>query len=165
MFTPPPTWADVAWLREQWGSDLPFCVKGITRVDDAKRAVDAGATAIQVSNHGGNNLDSTPAPIRVLPGIVEAVGRDVEVIMDGGVRRGSRRGEGARARRQGRRDRPRLPVGPRRRTARRASATSSTSSRAGLDSGCSGSGRPRCRSSSPEDLLIPPTFTRQATIS
>ena len=52
-------------------------------------AVPVGATAIQVSNHGGNNLDSTPAPIRVLPGIVEAVGRDVEVILDGGIRRGS----------------------------------------------------------------------------
>ena len=51
--------------------------------------MDAGATAIQVSNHGGNNLDSTPAPIRVLPGIVEAVGREVEVILDGGIRRGS----------------------------------------------------------------------------
>ncbi|MDQ3457222.1 MAG: mycofactocin biosynthesis FMN-dependent deaminase MftD, partial [Actinomycetota bacterium] len=86
MTTPMPTWEDVAWLREQW--DGPFMVKGIMRPDDARRAVDAGASAISVSNHGGNNLDSTPAPIRVLPGIVEAVGDQVEVLLDGGVRRG-----------------------------------------------------------------------------
>jgi L-lactate dehydrogenase (cytochrome)/glycolate oxidase len=82
-----PTWADVAWLREQWGG--PFMIKGITRVDDAKRAVDAGATAISVSNHGGNNLDGTPATIRALPAVAEAVGDQVEVLLDGGVRRGS----------------------------------------------------------------------------
>ncbi|MFD1717289.1 pre-mycofactocin synthase MftD [Georgenia deserti] len=87
MGTPPPTWEDVAWLREQW--DGPFMLKGVTRVDDAKRAVDTGATAISVSNHGGNNLDSTPATIRVLPGIAEAVGDQIEVLLDGGVRRGS----------------------------------------------------------------------------
>jgi len=87
MGTPPPTWDDVAWLREEWGG--PFMVKGIGRADEARRAVDAGATAISVSNHGGNNLDGTPAPIRVLPEVVGAVGGDVEVVMDGGVRRGS----------------------------------------------------------------------------
>jgi heme/flavin dehydrogenase (mycofactocin system) len=87
MTTPPPTWEDVAWLRSQW--DGPFMLKGITRIDDAKRAVDAGVTAISVSNHGGNNLDTTPATIRVLPGIAEAVGSQVEVLLDGGVRRGS----------------------------------------------------------------------------
>ena len=87
MGTPPPTWDDVAWLREQWGG--PFMVKGIMRVDEAERAVGAGATAISVSNHGGNNLDGTPAPIRVLPGIADAVGDQVEVVMDGGIRRGS----------------------------------------------------------------------------
>ncbi|NNE12278.1 MAG: mycofactocin biosynthesis FMN-dependent deaminase MftD [Ilumatobacter sp.] len=88
MGTPPPTWDDVAWLREQWG-DLPFMVKGIGRPDEARRAVDAGASAISVSNHGGNNLDGTPAPIRVLPEIAAAVGDQIEVVMDGGVRRGS----------------------------------------------------------------------------
>ncbi|WP_068159433.1 pre-mycofactocin synthase MftD [Rhodococcus phenolicus] len=88
MGTPLPTWEDVAWLREQWG-DGPFMLKGVMRVDDAKRAVDAGVTAISVSNHGGNNLDGTPAPIRALPAIVEAVGKDVEVLLDGGIRRGS----------------------------------------------------------------------------
>ncbi|MBZ4016552.1 pre-mycofactocin synthase MftD [Streptomyces purpurogeneiscleroticus] len=87
MQTPPPSWEDVAWLREQWGG--PFLLKGICRVDDAKRAVDAGVTAISVSNHGGNNLDATPAPIRVLPSIAEAVGDQVEVLLDGGIRRGS----------------------------------------------------------------------------
>ncbi len=87
MGTPPPTWDDVAWLREQWGG--AFMVKGIVRPDEARRAVDAGATAISVSNHGGNNLDGTPAPIRVLPEIVAAVGGEIEVVMDGGVRRGS----------------------------------------------------------------------------
>ncbi|HVB42801.1 MAG TPA: pre-mycofactocin synthase MftD [Streptosporangiaceae bacterium] len=87
MGSPPPTWDDVAWMREQWGG--PFMLKGITRIDDAKRAADAGVTAISVSNHGGNNLDGTPATIRVLPGIAEAVGGQVEVLLDGGVRRGS----------------------------------------------------------------------------
>jgi pre-mycofactocin synthase len=85
--TPPPTWDDVAWLREQWGG--PFMLKGVSRVDDAKRAVDAGVSAISVSNHGGNNLDGTPATIRALPAVAEAVGGQVEVLLDGGVRRGS----------------------------------------------------------------------------
>jgi isopentenyl diphosphate isomerase/L-lactate dehydrogenase-like FMN-dependent dehydrogenase len=64
-------------------------VKGIMRIDEAHRAVNAGADAISVSNHGGNNLDGSPAPIRVLPLIVDAVGDQVEVLMDGGIRRGS----------------------------------------------------------------------------
>ncbi len=87
MGTPPPTWDDVAWLRHEWGG--PFMVKGVGRADEARRAVDVGATAISVSNHGGNNLDGTPAPIRVLPEIVAAVGDEIEVVMDGGIRRGS----------------------------------------------------------------------------
>ena len=87
MGTPPPSWAEIAALREEWGGQ--FMVKGIGRADEAKRAVDAGATAISVSNHGGNNIDSSPAPIRVLPEVVEAVGGQIEVLMDGGVRRGS----------------------------------------------------------------------------
>jgi isopentenyl diphosphate isomerase/L-lactate dehydrogenase-like FMN-dependent dehydrogenase len=86
MQSPLPTWQDVAWLREQWGG--PFMLKGVTRIDDAKRAVDAGVTAISVSNHGGNNLDGTPATIRVLPGIAETVGDQIEVVLDGGIRRG-----------------------------------------------------------------------------
>lgn len=87
MNTPPPTWEDLEWLREQWGGE--FMVKGITRMDDAKRAVDIGATAISVSNHGGNNLDGTPATIRVLGPIADAVGGDLDVLLDGGIRRGS----------------------------------------------------------------------------
>ena len=87
MQTPPPSWEDVAWLRAQWGG--PFMLKGVTRVDDAKRAVDAGVNTISVSNHGGNNLDGTPATIRTLPAVVDAVGDQVEVLLDGGIRRGS----------------------------------------------------------------------------
>ncbi|QII07045.1 mycofactocin biosynthesis FMN-dependent deaminase MftD [Rhodococcoides fascians A25f] len=87
MGTALPTWEDVAWLREQWGG--PFMLKGVMRVDDAKKAVDAGCTAISVSNHGGNNLDGTPAPIRALPAIAEAVGDQIEITLDGGIRRGS----------------------------------------------------------------------------
>jgi L-lactate dehydrogenase (cytochrome) len=82
----PPTWEDIAWLRSRW--DGPFMVKGVMRPDDARRAVDAGATAISVSNHGGNNLDGTPASIRALPAVVAAVGGSAEVLLDGGIRRG-----------------------------------------------------------------------------
>jgi L-lactate dehydrogenase (cytochrome) len=85
--TPPPTWEDVTWLRAAWPG--PFLVKGIGRPDDAKRAVAAGASAISVSNHGGNNLDGTPAPIRLLPAVVAAAGGEVQVLLDGGVRTGS----------------------------------------------------------------------------
>ena len=84
--SPLPTWDDVRWLRECWGG--AFMLKGVTRVDDARRAVDAGVTAISVSNHGGNNLDGTPGTIRVLPAVADAVGDQVEVLLDGGVRRG-----------------------------------------------------------------------------
>src|SRR5215207_9302941 len=87
MQSPNPTWDDVRWMREQWGG--PFMLKGVMRVDDAERAVDAGVTAISVSNHGGNNLDGTPAAIRALPAISEAVGDQIEVVFDGGIRRGS----------------------------------------------------------------------------
>lgn len=91
MTTPPPSWSDVAWMRDQWEqiSGTPFMLKGVCRVDDAQRAVDAGVSAISVSNHGGNNLDGTPAAIRVLSPIASAVGDQIDVLMDGGVRRGS----------------------------------------------------------------------------
>jgi L-lactate dehydrogenase (cytochrome) len=87
MFTPQPTWEDLRWLRESW--DGPFMIKGIMHPDDARRAVDIGASAISVSNHGGNNLDSTPASVRALPNVVDAVGDQIEVLLDGGIRRGS----------------------------------------------------------------------------
>ncbi len=81
------TWDDAAAMVQEWGG--PFAVKGILTVDDAKRAVDIGATAIIVSNHGGRQLDHSPTPIDVLPEIVAAVGDRAEVILDGGVRRGT----------------------------------------------------------------------------
>jgi pre-mycofactocin synthase len=88
MGSRPASWEDLRWLREQW--DGPFMLKGVMRADDARRAADeVGVTAISVSNHGGNNLDGTPASIRALPPIVEAVGDRIEVVLDGGVRRGS----------------------------------------------------------------------------
>jgi L-lactate dehydrogenase (cytochrome)/glycolate oxidase len=87
MQTPLPSWEDVAWLRKEWGG--PFMLKGVSRLDDARRAVDAGVSAISVSNHGGNNLDSTPASIRALGAVAETVGSQVEIVLDGGVRRGS----------------------------------------------------------------------------
>jgi isopentenyl diphosphate isomerase/L-lactate dehydrogenase-like FMN-dependent dehydrogenase len=91
MTTPPPSWDDVAWLARQWHqlSGTGFLLKGVCRIDDARRAVDAGADAISVSNHGGNNLDGTPATIRLLHPIAQAVGDQIEVVMDGGIRRGS----------------------------------------------------------------------------
>ncbi len=87
MNTPPPTWEDIAWLQQLW--DGPLMLKGVMRVDDAKRAVDAGVSAVSVSNHGGNNLDGTPASIRALPAIADAVGAEIDVLLDGGIRRGS----------------------------------------------------------------------------
>jgi heme/flavin dehydrogenase (mycofactocin system) len=87
MQAPLPSWSDIAWLREQWGG--PFVVKGVMHPDDARHAVEVGADAISVSNHGGNNLDGAPAPIRALPAVVDAVGDQVEVLLDGGIRRGS----------------------------------------------------------------------------
>jgi heme/flavin dehydrogenase (mycofactocin system) len=86
MGSPLPGWDDIAWLCAQWAG--PVMLKGVSRVDDARRAVDAGLAAISVSNHGGNNLDGTPATIRLLPGIAAAVGGQVEVLLDGGIRRG-----------------------------------------------------------------------------
>ena len=100
MTTPLPTWEDVAWLREQW--DGPFVIKGIQHPDDARRAVDAGATAISVSNHGGNNLDGTPG---VDPGAPGRGGRGRRAARGAARRRhpaGQRRGQGARARAPGR---------------------------------------------------------------
>jgi heme/flavin dehydrogenase (mycofactocin system) len=91
MTTPPPTWEDVAWMSEQWRqiSGTPFLLKGVCRVDDALRAVDAGVAGISVSNHGGNNLDGTPAAIRMVKPIADRLGSQIDVVMDGGVRRGS----------------------------------------------------------------------------
>ncbi|WP_031469037.1 pre-mycofactocin synthase MftD [Sciscionella sediminilitoris] len=91
MTTPPPSWEDVAWMREQWAqiSGTPFVLKGVCRVDDALRARDAGVAGLSVSNHGGNNLDGTPGAIRMVKPIADAVGHDLDVLTDGGIRRGS----------------------------------------------------------------------------
>ena len=80
------TWRDLRWIRDAWGG--PIIIKGVHRGDDARRAIDEGATAVVVSNHGGRQLDGVPATIRVLPEIVSAVGGRIEVLLDGGVRRG-----------------------------------------------------------------------------
>ncbi|MGI9658548.1 MAG: alpha-hydroxy acid oxidase [Gaiellaceae bacterium] len=85
--TTAPVWDDFRWIHEQWAG--PVIIKGILSAEDARRAVDAGATAIVVSNHGGNILDGLPATMRVLPEIVAAVADDVEILLDGGVRRGT----------------------------------------------------------------------------
>lgn len=81
------SWTDLKWIREVW--DGPIVMKGVMTVDDAKRSVDHGGQGIVVSTHAGRQLDTCAASLRVLPGIVEAVGNQLEVIFDGGVRRGS----------------------------------------------------------------------------
>jgi L-lactate dehydrogenase (cytochrome) len=86
QFDPRLSWADVDWVRERWGGK--FILKGIMEVEDARLAVEHGADAIVVSNHGGRQLDGAPSSIRALPAIVEAVGDKTEVWMDGGIRGG-----------------------------------------------------------------------------
>jgi L-lactate dehydrogenase (cytochrome) len=80
-------WKDAEWLLGEWNG--PAVIKGIVRPDDARQAVDLGFSAVMVSNHGGRQLDRSPAPVDVLESIVDAVGADTEVILDGGVRRGT----------------------------------------------------------------------------
>lgn len=81
------TWEDARWLREQW--DGPFAVKGISTPEDARRAIGIGADAVWVSNHGGRQLDTAPATIDTLPAIADAVRGDGQIVLDGGVRRGT----------------------------------------------------------------------------
>jgi L-lactate dehydrogenase (cytochrome) len=83
---PSVTWKDVREISDQWSG--PLALKGVMSADDAKRAADAGATAVIVSNHGGRQLDGAAAPFEVLPQIARAVGDRIEVILDGGIRRG-----------------------------------------------------------------------------
>ncbi|MEV5312132.1 pre-mycofactocin synthase MftD [Streptomyces sp. NPDC052610] len=157
MQTPPPSWEDVRWLRAQW--DGPFLLKGICRVDDALRAVDAGVTAISVSNHGGNNLDSTPAPIRALPAVAEAVGNQVEVLLDSGIRRGSdvvkALALGAKAVMIGRAYLWGLAAGGQ-------SGVENVLDilRGGIDSALLGLGRSTVHELTRDDVVIPPGFTR-----
>ncbi|MFI9155615.1 pre-mycofactocin synthase MftD [Streptomyces sp. NPDC053367] len=157
MGTPPPSWEDVRWLRERW--DGPFLLKGVCRVDDALRAVDAGVTAISVSNHGGNNLDSTPAPIRVLPSIADAVGSQVEILLDSGIRRGSdvvkALALGARAVMIGRAYLWGLAAG-----GQTGVENVLDILRGGIDSALLGLGRSSVQELSRDDVVIPPGFTR-----
>jgi pre-mycofactocin synthase len=157
MTTPLPTWKDVAWLREKW--DGPFAVKGIQHPDDARRAVDAGASAISVSNHGGNNLDGTPGSIRALPGVVDAVGDQIEVLFDGGIRRGSDAVKalalGARA----------VLIGRAYLWGMAAGGEKGVSNvlqilRSGIDEALLGLGRASIHDLVPEDLIVPADFTR-----
>jgi isopentenyl diphosphate isomerase/L-lactate dehydrogenase-like FMN-dependent dehydrogenase len=82
-----PVWDDLPWLRDIWNG--PLILKGIMTADDARRARDAGVDAIIVSNHGGNHLDGGAPSIEVLPAVADAVGGEIEIIFDGGIRRGS----------------------------------------------------------------------------
>ena len=157
MQTELPTWEDIAWLREQW--DGPFCVKGVMHPDDARQAVDAGATAISVSNHGGNNLDGTPASIRALPGVVDAVGDSVEVLLDGGIRRGSdvvkALALGARAVLIGRAYLWGMAAG-----GEKGVANVLQILRSGVHEALLGLGRASIHDLVPDDLIVPPDFTR-----
>jgi pre-mycofactocin synthase len=157
MQTPPPSWADIGWLRGQW--DGPFMVKGVMRPDDARRAADAGATAICVSNHGGNDLDGTPASIRALPAVAGAVGGQVEVLLDGGIRRGSdvvkALALGARA----------VMIGRAYLWGLAANGSAGVRNvfdilRGGIDSALLGLGRSSVHDLTPDDVLVPPGFTR-----
>jgi pre-mycofactocin synthase len=162
MQTPPATWEDLRWLREQW--DGPFMLKGITRVDDARRAVDAGFTAISVSNHGGNNLDGTPASIRSVGAVADAVGDQVEVLLDGGVRRG---GDVVKALALGARA---VMIGRAYLWGLAAAGQSGVENvldvlRNGIDSALLGLGRSSVAELSADDLVIPPGFARHLGVA
>ncbi len=158
MQSAPPSWEDVAWLRSQWTG--PFMLKGVTRIDDAKRAVDAGVSAISVSNHGGNNLDGTPATIRMLPGIAQAVGDQVEVLLDGGVRRG---GDVVKALALGAKA---VMIGRAYLWGLGANGQAGVENvldllRSGIDACLLGLGHSSIADLTPDDLVIPPGFTRR----
>ncbi|GKQ57564.1 alpha-hydroxy acid oxidase [Sphaerotilus sulfidivorans] len=86
QFDPRLSWADVEWIKKRWGG--PLILKGVMEPEDARLAAGSGADALVVSNHGGRQLDGAPSSIEALPAIAEAVGRDIEVWMDGGIRCG-----------------------------------------------------------------------------
>ena len=87
QFDPSLTWDDMVWMIQEWGG--PFAIKGILSLDDARRAVETGVSALILSNHGGRQLDHAASPISVLPEIADALGDRVEIILDGGIRRGT----------------------------------------------------------------------------
>jgi len=86
LVDPSATWAELAWIRARW--DGPLLVKGVLTVEDARRAVDEGANGVVVSNHGGRQLDGVPASLDALGPVAEAVGSEVDILVDGGVRSG-----------------------------------------------------------------------------
>lgn len=86
QFDPSVTWDDIAWVREHWDGRL--LVKGVLDPEDARRAAEVGVDGVIVSNHGGRQLDSVPSTVRALPDVVDAVGGQVEVLVDGGIRTG-----------------------------------------------------------------------------
>jgi heme/flavin dehydrogenase (mycofactocin system) len=157
MFTPQPTWEDLGWLCAEWGG--PFMIKGIMHPDDARRAVDIGASAISVSNHGGNNLDSTPASVRALPGVVDAVGEQIEVLLDGGIRRG---GDVVKALAFGAKA---VMIGRAYLWGMAANGETGVKNvlailRAGIDEALLGMGKSSVHELTREDLIIPPDFRR-----
>jgi len=81
------TWKDVEWLAERWGG--PLAIKGVQTVDDCRKAADSGATAVMISNHGGRQLDSAPAPVDCIAAVADALHDRLEIICDGGIRRGN----------------------------------------------------------------------------
>ncbi|MDH5455758.1 MAG: alpha-hydroxy-acid oxidizing protein [Gammaproteobacteria bacterium] len=81
------TWKDVEWLAGEWGG--PLIIKGVQTVDDCRKAADSGATAVMLSNHGGRQLEGTPAPVDCIPAVADALRDRLEIICDGGVRRGT----------------------------------------------------------------------------
>jgi len=139
-------------------------LKGVMRVDDAKRAVDAGVSAISVSNHGGNNLDGTPASIRALPAIADAVGDEVEVLLDGGIRRGSdvvkALALGARAVMIGRAYLWGLAAG-----GQAGVENVLDILRGGIDSALRGISKASIHDLTPDDIVVPPGFTRNLGLS
>ena len=158
MGTPLPTWDDLAWLRQHY--EGPLMLKGVMRVDDAQKAVDVGFDAISVSNHGGNNLDGTPASVRALPAVAEAVGSQVDVLLDGGIRRGSDVVKavalGAKA----------VMLGRAYLWGLAANGQAGVENvldimRSGIDSGLLGIGKSSVRELSKDDLLIPAGFERR----
>lgn len=157
MQAPPVTWDDLAWIRERWNGTL--VIKGITHPDDARRAVEIGADAISVSNHGGNNLDGAPASIRALPGIADAVDGKLEILLDGGIRRGSDVVKavalGARA----------VMIGRAALWGLAANGQAGVANvleilRAGIDETLMGLGKETVMDLQPADLIIPDDFTR-----
>ncbi|CAN5281883.1 mycofactocin biosynthesis FMN-dependent deaminase MftD [soil metagenome] len=158
MQTPLPTWDDLRWLRAHYDGKL--MLKGVMRVDDARMAVDVGFDALSVSNHGGNNLDGTPASVRALPAVVDAVGDQLDVVMDGGVRRGSdvvkALALGAKA----------VMIGRAYLWGLAANGQAGVENvldilRSGLDSGLLGIGRSSVRELTRDDLLVPNGFVRR----